>query len=488
MRMETRARNVCRASLALGFLLLVAGSAGAITFPVTKTADTADGSCNADCSLREAIIAANASAGPDVITLPAGIYNLAIAPAGESIVANNAAVGDLDIAGELTINGAGASTTIVDGQDLSRIFQIHAGPVAINNLTARNGTEEAGGGIFIAAITTVNLTNVVVTANNGLGSAGGGIRNAGGTTTITDSTISGNVVNAQGGGIFTIGTPLTIIRSTISGNTSAESGGGIRIDSGTLTVENSTISGNTANSGGGIRNLNGTVTITSSTIANNNGGTSFGGGVANFSPGVLTLTGSIVANNTAGTSPDCTEAVVSGGFNLIEDTTGCAISGTTTGNITGQDPQLLGLASNGGPTQTHALTGSSPALDARTSGCPPPATDQRGVSRAQGTACEIGSFECQVLKGVAECEGGLGVTPTPTATATPTVPGPTATPTPPAPTATPTATSTPPAPTATFTPVTGTPAPSVPTLSFPMLALLGLALAGTAVAFLMKRA
>ena len=467
-----------RTSLILGILVLLAGDVRALTFPVTKTADTADGVCDADCSLREAIIAANANGGPDVITLPAGTYNLAIAPGAESIVANNAAVGDLDISGELAINGAGAATTIVDGQDLSRIFHIHAGPVTINNLTARNGTEEAGGGIFIAAITTVNLTNVVVTGNDGLGSAGGGIRNSGGTTTITDSTISGNVVDAQGAGIFNIGSPLTIVRSTISGNTATESGGGIRVDSGTVTVENSTISGNTANSGGGIRNLNGTVTVSSSTIANNNGGTSFGGGIATFSPGVFTLTGSILANNTAGTSPDCTEAVVSGGFNLIEDTTGCAISGTTTGNVTGVDPQLLALASNGGPTQTHALTGTSPALNARTSGCPPPATDQRGVTRPQATACEIGSFECAST----ECGGGIGVTPTVTPSGTPTVPGPTATPT-----ATPTTTSTGVPPTATFTPVTGVPAPAVPTLSFPMLALLGLMLGGIAVAFLMKR-
>lgn len=481
MHMENRARKVYLTSLVFGILLFVTGSAGANVFPVTKTGDTADGVCDADCSLREAIIAANTNAGPDVITLPAGTYNLGIAPGAESIVANNAAVGDLDIAGELTINGAGATTTIVDGQDLSRIFHIHAGPVAINNLTARNGTEEAGGGIFIAATTTVNLTNVVVADNNGVESGGGGIRNAGGTTTITDSTISGNVVDAQGAGIFTIGGSLTVIRSTISVNIATESGGGIRIDSGTLTVENSTISGNIASSGGGIRNLNGTVTITSSTIADNNGGTSFGGGIATFSPGVVTLTGSIVANNTAATSPDCTEAVLSGGFNLIENTTGCAITGTTTGNITGQDPQLLGLASNGGPTQTHALNGSSPALNARTSGCPPPATDQRGVPRPQQTACEIGSFECAsagaIGEGFVECAGGIG----PTATATPTVPGPTATPT-----LTPSATPTGVPPTATFTPVTGVPAPSVPTLSFPMLALLGLALAGAAV-FLIRR-
>lgn len=464
--MRVRIRPRLSACLFSGFFL-ASSLALATTFPVTKTADTADGTCNADCSLREAIIAANANAGPDDITLPAGTYALSIPPTGENVAGptgNNEAIGDLDVNGELTITGAGASTTIVDGADLSRIFHIHGGPVTITGLTARNGSEEAGGGIFVEAVTSVNFSNIVVTANDGLGSGGGGIRNQGGTTTITDSTISNNVVDAQGGGIFTIGTPLTIIRSTISGNTATESGGGIRIDSGTLTVQNSTISNNTASSGGGIRNLNGTVTVTASTIADNSGGSAFGGGIATFAPGTVNLTGSILANNSAGSSPDCTEAIISGGFNLIEDTSGCTITGTTTGNITGQDPQLLALASNGGPTQTRALLGSSPALNAFTSGCPPPTTDQRGVTRPQQAACEIGSFECQDIKGVPECAGGVA------ATATPTVP---------APTATPTRTNTPPT-------GGGGPVPPVPMLTFPMLALLGLALAGAAI-FLIKR-
>ncbi|MDQ3796077.1 MAG: hypothetical protein M3294_00480, partial [Pseudomonadota bacterium] len=58
------------------------------------------------------------------------------------------------------------------------------------------------------------------------------------------------------------------------------------------------------------------------------------------------------------------------------------------------------VANNGGPTQTHALVAGSPAIDAVTDGtCPPPDTDQRGVSRPQdgngdgGPACDIGSYE-----------------------------------------------------------------------------------------------
>jgi uncharacterized repeat protein (TIGR01451 family) len=59
------------------------------------------------------------------------------------------------------------------------------------------------------------------------------------------------------------------------------------------------------------------------------------------------------------------------------------------------DAILDPLADNGGPTQTHALVTGSPAVDAAGPGCPPPNTDQRGVSRPQGAACDIGSFELE---------------------------------------------------------------------------------------------
>src|SRR5215212_8591710 len=116
----------------------------AATFTVTKTADTNDGACNADCSLREAIIAANATAGLDVITVPAGTYTLT-----RSGVDNNAANGDLDVPDALTINGAGQGSTIIQAGTSSstaidRIFSFNplgsaAGfAVSLNNLTIRN--------------------------------------------------------------------------------------------------------------------------------------------------------------------------------------------------------------------------------------------------------------------------------------------------------------------------------------------------------------
>ena len=91
-----------------GLLLLVAtvivstDLTWAATFTVTKTADTNDGICDGDCSLREAIIAANANPGADTIILPAGIYTLTIPGTGEQA----AATGDLDITQPVTISGA----------------------------------------------------------------------------------------------------------------------------------------------------------------------------------------------------------------------------------------------------------------------------------------------------------------------------------------------------------------------------------------------
>ena len=73
---------------ALGIVLIPLFSATpafAATFTVTKIADTNDGVCGADCSLREAIGAANALPGADVITLPAGTYTLSIVGAGEDL-------------------------------------------------------------------------------------------------------------------------------------------------------------------------------------------------------------------------------------------------------------------------------------------------------------------------------------------------------------------------------------------------------------------
>jgi hypothetical protein len=163
------------------------------------------------------------------------------------------------------------------------------------------------------------------------------------------------------------------------------------------------VSGNTAScsgtgcvaAGGGLTNRSdATLTLTNSTVSGNTvscSGASCatqGGGLINVS-GTVTLQNTIVAKQLAG--PDCAGLITSNGFNLDSDNT-CQL--TQPGDKPNVSNPLLGpLANNGGPTQTHALLPGSPAIDAVTSGCPPPNTDQRGVARPQGAACDIGAVE-----------------------------------------------------------------------------------------------
>lgn len=172
---------------------------------------------------------------------------------------------------------------------------------------------------------------------------------------------------------------------------------------------NSTVSGNTATDasaadGGGIVAERGTGTIENSTIGDNEAYRYGGGMYVNTTYGSVNVKNTLLADNTAtgpsAQGPDCYGALTSQGYNLIEDTSNCTISGDTTGNITRQDPQLQPRADNGAPTQTQALLPGSPAIDA---GHPAdyPATDQRGEPRPvdyddNGSAVgDIGAFELQ---------------------------------------------------------------------------------------------
>jgi hypothetical protein len=299
------------------------------------------------------------------------------------------------------------------------------------------------------------------------GGNGGGIANvAGATLTLVDSTISSNQAGSgdagggYGGGIFNAAAGATVTGCTVSGNsagygTGDGSGGGIANgEGGAFTLTNSTVSGNQAGNyggeGGGIFNA-GSVVIASCTIsANSITGTSdsgTGSGLVNAGP-LAAVRNTLIAGNSSAPEwsqavpDDCYGVLTSQGYNLIQDTSNCTISGDTTGNITGVDPDLGPLQSNGGQTETQALLPGSPAIDAgNPNGCTDPdgnilTTDQRGAPRAlAGDArCDIGAYE-------ATLPAWATITPTPTATPTNTPPTPTVTPTP-IPTLTPTATST----------------------------------------------
>lgn len=392
--------------------------AQASVFTVTKSGDTNDGVCDADCSLREAVIAANAAAGADTIIIPSGTYTLTIAGPDDDA----GATGDLDIAGDLTILGAGAAMTVVDGGGLDAVFhvvfRIPFYTVTISGITIRNGISTSfsqAGGVVNRGNLTVN--DSVITSNAGTGissvegpvtinntvimsntrpSGVGGLHSNLGFLTVRNSTIRNN--SGGWGGVST-DNGFYMINSTVSGNAGTNGPGGMYIVGGGQII-NSTISGNTGTEGGGIWTNQGLGLINSTIVSNTVTGTGAnifqtgnGGGIYFFNQsGVVSTTNTLIANNQSSAgSPDCAGAVTSQGYNLIGSTAGCAFAATT-GDKLNVSAGVGLLENNGGPTLTHALLPGSPAINGGgATNCP--ATDQRGVRRAQGGICDIGAFE-----------------------------------------------------------------------------------------------
>jgi CSLREA domain-containing protein len=387
MRRSHRFVPTLLTSLAFTAALVLAGPAPtalAGTINVNTFADEY-GTNAASCALREAMHSANtganfggctgAAVGPDTINLPAGTYTLTIGPAGD----DDNVSGDLDVASDVTLDPTGV--VVIDGTTLDRVLHVQAG------------------GTLTAADLTIKRGKVVSGLGGGINVGNGGV------LTLTGVTLTDNETDSAGGAIHSDGT-ATLRNVTISGNRADDSGGGFRND-GTATLNNVTVAENSAD--------------------NDANGTGNGGGIY-VDEGTLTISNSIVGDNTdksPGASDkhnDCSGTLTSGGYNLIEDTTGCTIGGTTTGNITGVNPRIDPLADNGGPTFTHALKKNSPAVDAGNPAAPGSggtaceATDQRGVSRPQGPRCDIGSFEREAPAAGAKC---LGVAVTITGTAGP---------------------------------------------------------------------
>jgi hypothetical protein len=252
------------------------------------------------------------------------------------------------------------------------------------------------------------------------GQSGAGIYNASGRAVVTGSAIRGNSAGAfsLGGGIYNSAI-MRIEATTISGNTAAF-GGGIfsRTDAAgtdTTTIINSTISGNTAlTRGGGVRNADGRTSIQHSTITGNIALTGEGGGVASRGyAGTSTLVRSTIIAGNSGSDVDFgtgnLNTFESQGYNLVG--IGDAITEfQAIGDLAQISDPLLGpLAHNDGPTLpdgtrllTHALLPGSPAInagdpDAKAGAAGVPLNDQRGAlfSRVVGTRIDIGAIESQ---------------------------------------------------------------------------------------------
>ena len=287
-------RERIAALLALALLLAGFGpiaSAYAATITVTTFADNL--TINGDCSLREAIQAANtntavdacpAGSGADTIQLSAGTYSLSLGNVSGDENANQ--TGDLDILSNLTIKGVDASTTnITNTVALDRVMQILPGAtVTLTGISISNGHSSQNGGA-ISNSGTLTLNSVIV-KNSIADGNGGGIFNDAGAVTINESTISNNQAH-HGGGIFNNSGTVTLNACIVNNNetTGGGDGGGI-YNNATLIVNGCWIHDNQAvgGNGAGIYNTH-TATIAGSTIADNyatvdgNGGNIYSGDV-----------------------------------------------------------------------------------------------------------------------------------------------------------------------------------------------------------------
>lgn len=442
------------ARAALALMLLAPAPAGAMAqalFVVTKSVDTADGVCDADCSLREAVIAANATPGHDVIRLTHAYYRLSIPGDGDD--EDGAIANDLDLTDDVTIRGL-PDRTVLELGGLSRGFEVMAGTKAeLVDLTIRNGQAAGrggaiwnegeltlrrvwlnrnrvtlqpvgvlrGGAIYNQGVLRMSFCQVAqneaIDAATLTGGTGGGIFNsAGAQLYLYDTVVRYNVTGADGiagfgGGLFNWG-QARVDRSYF-GHNDAGGGEGSAISNragGSLALLNSTLSGN-GRDGSDAALANGTIVagresapkanVLNSTVAANNGG-----GVLNT--GRLTMRNSIVGGNYA---QDGTDRAYEAGRNCRSEGTGtldslsslvgadgnCA-SAYVAGNRHFMLTELEPLRYLGGPSPVHAPRAGSMAIDGGDP-APCPDRDQRGGRRpADGDlngseVCDIGAVE-----------------------------------------------------------------------------------------------
>ena len=375
---------------------VVLTSADAPSLVVTTAADILD-MFDGRTSLREAVLFANQSAGPDVVTFDPSLAGQTIVLTSgqmeltETGTANrttiNAPLGGITLSGDsatrvMQINTSVSATldglTFIDGYADQGGALVNLGDLAITNSVFRRNTADplaglsGGVGGAISNYGTLNVNHSLFDANEGFN---GGAINSVGSFTVSTSTFVGNQSGFNGGALRLFGM-TEISNSTFNDNEAVNGGGGL-INQGDLTISNSTIAGNTALDGGGLQSFGGTVNATSTTIAFNEG-TGSAGGIAVSAGADIMMTNVIVAGNT---SPN--QADISGTLN-----------GASTNNLLNQSAAVAGLgtlAGNGGPTQTIALLPGSPAINAGTNAASP--VDQRGVPRPQYGATDIGAFE-----------------------------------------------------------------------------------------------
>lgn len=340
----------------------LAGPLAAADFVVTRYDDPVPDGCLAtDCSLREAVIAANLDATFDRILLSAGTYELTIA----GTAGTDATTGDLNFVQPAELAGVGAGITRIDANTLSRAitYALPAGQAVLRSVTITGGDFPTTGtaGVHVAA------SNLLVEdcelADIGVGTGDRGLEIVGGEATVRRTLFEG-----------VSGTCANVIVSTAAFENVTFTGcGGAELsasNSASVSCRQCTISDPT----------DGDIAVTT------------------FSSAAISLENSVVVGSCFASSA----TIASLGGNLESPGTTCGFVQTLDQHALA-DPKLGALGDNGGPTRTIALLAGSAAIDAGIDaiadgvGCI--AVDQRGVGRPQdgdgvnGAHCDKGAVE-----------------------------------------------------------------------------------------------
>ncbi len=307
--LHASARKLRLALIAMLVLLSWLGAAPAArghpaapnTFTVTRFDDRNSGSCAlGDCSLREAVIAANDDPSPDGIMLPAGTFSLTIPGRGEDF----AATGDLDIRAPIVLIGSGAATSLIDAQGIDRVFDIITGTIDVYlyEIALQDGDSqgEPGGGLRVRPYAEATLSDSAILNNHAVMAAAGVYAESSSRLNLANDTIAYNEVAPNGAQMLDI----------------LCSGGGI-LSNGTLALSGSNVISNVvyadtaspcATVGGGIYN-GGIMQIAGSTIAYNVSHDAFfsptipawalGGGIFEAGSGWLSVGNSTFSHNLA---------------------------------------------------------------------------------------------------------------------------------------------------------------------------------------------
>ena len=438
------------------------------TITVNENGDAGDLACDSDCTLREAIVEANdGDTDVDVITFASNVTGeialvgtlpgidepLTIAGPGAATLAvdandagnifyvNGPDGTDVTISG-LTVRGGKITGDSVNG---GAAIQAFAADVTLQNMVITEnqttGLISSGGaisskGTATAGSLTVRNSTLSGNTTSGQFANGGAIYSASDTVLIENSTFTENSAHL-GGGAYLQGRAggdetITVRNSTFFDNSAVSpttmntgSGSALYLGYGSQTVENTTISGNTSTGGtsvappaaarGALSSSEGALTVDSSTITGNSataGGIADGGGIYTYNGtsnpivrNTIVAGNTLTAPSTSGPDLGSDQDTFQVSFSLIGDTSGGPLNETVAGsNVTGVDPQLAALASNGGPTMTHKLATTSPAVD---KGSTTLTTDQRALARpfdvpslanstaAGADASDIGAVELQ---------------------------------------------------------------------------------------------